>query len=68
MRHGTFAVSWGRYGGFYLHPKRICLGWIAATYVPVEIDDLMRAYAERSTPAEDGESNQRRTERSVFSQ
>jgi hypothetical protein len=46
-RSGTLAVSWGRYGGFYLHRHRICLGWLAVTYVPVEIDDLMRAYAER---------------------
>jgi len=46
MIEGTLAVSWGRYGGFYLHARRFCLGWIALTYVPVEIDDLMRGYVE----------------------
>jgi hypothetical protein len=46
---GTLALSWGRYGGFYLHPRRICLGWVAGTYVPVEIDDLMRAFADAMT-------------------
>lgn len=48
---GTLAISWGRYGGFYLnarHPRtalRVCLGWVALTYVGVEIDELMHAYA-----------------------
>lgn len=43
---GTLAISWGAYGGFYLHPRRICLGWVALTYCPkVEIDALMEAYA-----------------------
>lgn len=50
---GTFALSWGRYGGFYLlrwrtprvgKPWRLCLGRIALTYLPVEIDDMLRAY------------------------
>ena len=43
-RGGTIALSWGPYGGFYLHRHRICLGWLALTYVKVEIDDLMEAY------------------------
>jgi hypothetical protein len=42
---GTLALSWGEYGGFYLHPRRICLGHVALTYLPkVEIEDLMEAY------------------------
>lgn len=44
MRRGTLAVSWGSYGGFYLHPRRVCVGWVAITFVPVEVDDLMEAY------------------------
>lgn len=47
-RSGTFALSWGAWGGFYLDLgfcKRICLGWLALTYVPVDLDDLMEAYA-----------------------
>ena len=44
---GTLALSWGPYGGFYLHRTRVCLGWVALTYVAhVEIDDLMEGYAE----------------------
>jgi len=39
---GTLALSWGRYGGFYITRGRICLGWVALTHVTVEIDDLMR--------------------------
>ena len=46
---GTLALSWGRYGGFYVtwaYAKRLCLGWVALTYVPLEIDALMDAYAD----------------------
>ena len=44
---GTVALSWGRWGGFYLRPTRICVGFFALTIVPgVELDDLMRAYAD----------------------
>lgn len=46
---GSLAVSWGPWGGFYVHPRRLCLGWVALTYVPVEIDDLMEAYADTGT-------------------
>lgn len=45
-RGGTVSVSWGSYGGFYLHRHRVCLGWIALTYTPVDLDALMRAYVE----------------------
>lgn len=41
MRRGTLALSWGPWGGFYVHPHRVCLGFVAITYVRVEIDDLM---------------------------
>lgn len=45
---GTLAISWGPWGGVYLHRRRICLGWLAITFVPsVEIDDLMEAYVDR---------------------
>lgn len=41
----TLALSWGPSGGIYLHPRRVCLGPVAVTFVPrVEIDDLMEAY------------------------
>ena len=44
-RRGTLAISWGKYGGFYWHSKytkRLCLGWIAFTYIPLDIDDLLK--------------------------
>lgn len=44
MKKGTIALSWGEYGGFYLHAgytKRICIGWVAITYIPIEIDDII---------------------------
>ena len=46
---GTLALSWGPYGGFYVERdqtcRRLCLGWLAITYVPsVEVDALLRAY------------------------
>jgi hypothetical protein len=47
MRTHTIALSWGKYGGFYKTHSRICLGRIALTWLPVEIDDLMAAYAEK---------------------
>lgn len=42
---GTIAISWGAYGGFYFVRKfstRICLGWVAITYIPLEFDDMMK--------------------------
>lgn len=50
---GTLALSWGRWGGFYLHRHRACLGWVAVTYTPVEIDDLMEGYTQAYDPAID---------------
>ncbi len=52
MRRGTVALSWGKWGGFYrFHgqaTKRICVGFVALTFVAdVEIDDLMEAYADQ---------------------
>jgi len=39
----TIAVSFGKYGGFYFHrgyTTRLCLGWVAITYFPCDIDTL----------------------------
>ena len=48
---GTLAISWGPWGGFYvvrgLATSRLCLGWLAITRVNVEVEDLMRAYADQ---------------------
>lgn len=43
-RSGTLALSWGKFGGFYFHwryTKRICLGWLAITYIPDDLDNLL---------------------------
>jgi hypothetical protein len=39
----TFALSIGKYGGFYFHHEyttRLCLGWVALTFYPFDMDDL----------------------------
>jgi len=36
----SIMVTIGKYGGFYIHngyTKRICLGWIALTYMPCDL-------------------------------
>jgi hypothetical protein len=46
---GSFVISWGRYGGFYKRfgfMKRVCLGWLAITYVPIDFDDILRSYVD----------------------
>lgn len=39
---GTLMFSWGRYGGFCCHSSRLCLGWVAFTFFPHEVDDVLR--------------------------
>lgn len=49
MKQGSIVFSWGGYGGFYItnkFTKRICLGWIAFTYIPLDFD----TYAEIMLP------------------
>jgi hypothetical protein len=41
---GSLCFSWGDYGGFYFHRSytmRLCLGWFAITYFPLEIDIII---------------------------
>lgn len=43
-RGGTISLSWGKYGGFYLkkgYTTRICLGWVAITYFPEDLDNIL---------------------------
>ena len=38
----TISITFGRYGGFYIYwgyTKRICLGWMAITLFPFDLDD-----------------------------
>lgn len=39
----SFNITIGRYGGFYIHKGntfRICLGWIAFTFMKMELEDF----------------------------
>lgn len=54
-RRGTLALSWGPAGGFYTHRggcKRVCIGKIAITLLPVELDEMMEAYVEHREAGE----------------
>lgn len=49
-RDMSINISIGRYGGFYIHrgnSLRICLGWIAFTFMNMELED----FAERQYSA-----------------
>lgn len=40
----TIAISFGAYGGFYFYRGysiRICLGWVALTYLPRDLDTIL---------------------------
>ena len=44
-RGGTLSLSWGRYGGFYWkkgYTIRLCLGWVAITYFPEDLDEILK--------------------------
>lgn len=62
MKGGTLSLSWGENGGLYTMRRhitrlglvwRICIWRVALTYVPIEIDDLMKGYADSLTTKED---------------
>jgi hypothetical protein len=38
----TLIISVGRWGGFYCHSHRLCLGWIAFTLYSFDIDDILQ--------------------------
>lgn len=48
LRRGTLALSWGPWGGFYFMASwmsvRLCLGWVALTWVRLEFDDLVEGF------------------------
>jgi len=48
MPKGTVALSWGDWGGVYAkrgYSWRLCFGWVALTWLPIELDDLVEGYA-----------------------
>lgn len=72
---GSLIFSWGSYGGFYYHrglTRRLCLGWVAFTFLPVEIDELHREamdeideLRERITEYERAERTRKDRERTI---
>lgn len=44
MKQGTIVINWGKYGGFYFNKGytiRLCLGWVAITYFPYDLDEVL---------------------------
>jgi len=40
----TFTVSFGKWAGFYIfkgYSFRVCLGFVAFTYFPIDIDEIL---------------------------
>jgi hypothetical protein len=40
----SIIISFGKYGGFYYLNRymiRICIGWVALTYMPEDFDDFI---------------------------
>jgi hypothetical protein len=51
MKEFSIVISFGEYGGFYIHwgwTKRVCLGWMALTYWPIDADVLMSNAVEQN--------------------
>ena len=42
----TFMLSFGKYGGFYFTGSRLCLGWMALSVIPVDIDEILVEWKE----------------------
>ena len=39
----SLIISIGKWGGFYFHHRfstRLCLGWLAITFIPEDFDEL----------------------------
>jgi len=52
----SLVISYGKYGGVYFHrgyTTRLCLGWMAITYIPDDIDDLFERLLLRELSEED---------------
>ncbi len=41
MEGMTVMVSVGEWGGVYLHSNRLCVGWLAITFIAEDIDKLL---------------------------
>ena len=45
----SIVINFGAWGGFYViwgYTKRVCLGWMAITLVPFDVDQVMLKVAE----------------------
>ena len=43
----TLALTIGKWGGFYVfcdYTLRICLGWVALTFIPRDLDEILGDY------------------------
>ena len=49
----TIIVNIGAFGGFYITKRRICLGFIAITYYPFDIDKPLAALVNQLETAEE---------------
>jgi len=62
MNGWAIALSFGDWGGFYWksgYAKRVCLGWMAITYIPSDLDPLVEAvdaWNEAGRPQSEGKS------------
>lgn len=55
-RERTIAVTWGPWGGVWTYGKRglcwrVCLGFVALTYVPAEMTQILEAWLDRGGEA-----------------
>lgn len=46
IRGVSFLIAVGSYGGFYVTRERLCLGWIALTYFPYDLENVMNQWLE----------------------
>lgn len=37
----SIILSFGQWGGIYVDRRRLCLGWVAITWLPEDIDDVL---------------------------
>lgn len=55
MIGGAIAVTWGNWGGIYFYrgyTKKLCLGFLAVTYYPRDLDRIIGQLIDRAVTAE----------------
>jgi hypothetical protein len=46
-RQVTIIINVGKWGGIYCTAGRLCLGWIAFTFLPFDIDPVLEVWSKR---------------------